>query len=406
MPTTNDRINSLLDENAKATALSYQKRVDELWNLLAATDAKITKLDAQLSTLNKQYAAATSDQQRAQIQANINLVQADKTKLVTVRYSYNIALQDANRALQNYLNTKPSVGSKQDILAPQGTGSSSSVTDNIYKYNAPMVKAMYFGKGIMADSLYGTKDNKGRPQHSSSSPSSVGLASLDSVVGEWGSVKGVRGVLRMDSYFVDQYLKSIKNPAGVKLDTQKYGFRFLYNPTTVSMAWQIMDKMDPTFPSQAQDPFSIVSTGLMSSSMEFDILLNRIEDLNLLTPTGGLKVANPYPKTVDPNDLRELYKRGTMYDIEYLFKTINGPHATQFTVFNGASADKAYLRPSPLELHLGSGMHYRVRVSNIAINHVIFNDRMVPVLSTVRLSLSRYVDGPQSYGADTSMKSK
>ena len=38
--------------------------------------------------------------------------------------------------------------------------------------------------------------------------------------------------------------------------------------------------------------------------------------------------ASPYGETVPIEDLQEIYRKGTMYDLEYLFKTINGPDNT------------------------------------------------------------------------------
>jgi hypothetical protein len=39
-------------------------------------------------------------------------------------------------------------------------------------------------------------------------------------------------------------------------------------------------------------------------------------------------------------------------------------------------------------------MRYKVRVQNLAINHAIFNARMVPIFSTVQLTVGRFNDGP------------
>jgi hypothetical protein len=59
------------------------------------------------------------------------------------------------------------------------------------------------------------------------------------------------------------------------------------------------------------------------------------------------------------------------------------------------------MRPTIVELHLGNAMRYRVRVSNFAVNHIMFNNRMVPILSSVQLTCSRFNDGPESTNATT-----
>jgi hypothetical protein len=83
-----------------------------------------------------------------------------------------------------------------------------------------------------------------------------------------------------------------------------------------------------------------------------------------------------------------------MHDLEYFFKTNNGPNGTFTSPYNGLTADSGWLRPSSMELHLGAGMRYRVRINEISINHAIFNARMVPILSTVRFVCGRFNDGP------------
>jgi hypothetical protein len=101
---------------------------------------------------------------------------------------------------------------------------------------------------------------------------------------------------------------------------------------------------------------------------------------------------SPYGENVSIEDQRSIYNKGTMYDIEYLFKTINGPHATFKSELNGTTADRGYMRMSILELHLGANLRYRVRISDLGINHTIFNSRMVPILSTVNFTCHRFID--------------
>jgi hypothetical protein len=104
---------------------------------------------------------------------------------------------------------------------------------------------------------------------------------------------------------------------------------------------------------------------------------------------------NPYPGFDDKSrveDLKTIYKKGTMYDLEYLFKVLNGPSATHQTILNGQSADWGFLIGTQVELFLGDGLRYLVRVNGINVNHTIFNDRMVPVISQVSISCGRYND--------------
>ena len=88
-----------------------------------------------------------------------------------------------------------------------------------------------------------------------------------------------------------------------------------------------------------------------------------------------------------------------MYDLEYLFKTIGGYNSQYNSTLNGITADKGWLMPLPVELHLGDGLRYLVRVSQLDLQHIIFNERMVPVLSTVNFTCTRYFDGPEMYSS-------
>jgi hypothetical protein len=58
-----------------------------------------------------------------------------------------------------------------------------------------------------------------------------------------------------------------------------------------------------------------------------------------------------------------------------------------------------------VELHLGAGLRYRVRISSLDVNHIIFNERMVPILSKVSIQCTRYYDSPLSSADKTAIKS-
>jgi len=81
-----------------------------------------------------------------------------------------------------------------------------------------------------------------------------------------------------------------------------------------------------------------------------------------------------------------------------------GLNATYKSTLNGSTADRGWLTAIPVELHLGDGMRYRVRISTLNVNHAMFNSRMVPILSTVDFTCHRYYDGPEITGNLTSSK--
>jgi hypothetical protein len=182
-----------------------------------------------------------------------------------------------------------------------------------------------------------------------------------------------------------------------KEDSTMYGFKFLYNPTEVNMGWGMLEGVDPNvIRSGAAGGLAPIS-GVGLSTIDFTLLLNRIGDMDFLDEEGRLELGatNPYPginTLVRQEDLKTIYKKGTMYDLEYLFRVINGPNAIHQTILNGKSADWGFLIGSQIELFLGDGLRYLVRLNGINVSHTIFNDRMVPVLSQVSLSCGRYND--------------
>jgi hypothetical protein len=81
-----------------------------------------------------------------------------------------------------------------------------------------------------------------------------------------------------------------------------------------------------------------------------------------------------------------------MYDLEYLFKAVNGPGGDYKSILRGQTSDVGWLNGVAVEFHLGKNLRYLCRINSISVNHAIFNERMVPTLTTVNISASRYYD--------------
>ena len=177
-----------------------------------------------------------------------------------------------------------------------------------------------------------------------------------------------------------------------------YGFKFLYNPTEVSMGWGIAEGVNPDVIQSGADGYIVpIGAGLNQSTVDFTLLLNRIGDMAYLDSNGRIPGADdPYPGNFNKlEDLKMIYKKGTMYDLEYLFRTINGPNASYQSSLNDKTADRGFLLGAQVELHLGDGLRYLVRIGSLSINHTVFNDRMVPILSNVQISCHRFYDPPR-----------
>lgn len=171
--------------------------------------------------------------------------------------------------------------------------------------------------------------------------------------------------------------------------TGLWGFRFLYNPTTISYNNQVDTSID-WFLNQ-QDPSRFFGGNM---TISFDLYLNRIADLATLRNVNGriISKSDDYPGfNFDEEDAKGLYYRGTEYDLEYLYRCVNGgPIPTSLTSEALPTADFGYIAGSPLWIHLHDNLRFKGSLVGLNVTHVSFSDRMVPMLSVVNLSFIRY----------------
>ena len=388
-PTQNARQKAISDAQKRATINTYKKQIEGIEKDIK-TQQDIIKV--RLKNIERYKEIINTSTNPVEILNARNGIIAERQIIAEANAKITRLMKDKNN-VQNQINKltnkKPVVPEKP---ATNGNSSTNTVTQEggdvefstEYKYNAPLVSGAYLGQGISADSIGGTLDTKGFP---------INAPVFTDAYSAWRGVSGGRGTIQMDR----QYVKNIANSQkeNLKIDKQMYGFKFLYNPTTVSMGWGVQANMDPDYMSSGEEIFNPISANLITSTVVFEVLLNRIADFNHLKSDGSLVGSYPYGQINVPiEERKQIYDRGTMYDLEYFFKTINGPRATFTSKYNGVTADAGWLLPSSLELHLGAGMRYRIRINEVSINHAIFNNRMVPILSTVRFVCGRYNDGP------------
>jgi hypothetical protein len=387
-PTQNARQKQIADAAKQATINTYKKQIEGIEKDIK-NEQKFIKINSQ--NIENWNIIINSSTNQTEIDNAITQRELQRKEIAASNARIIRWMKDKNN-IQNQINKltnkKPVVPQK-----PTTTSTTNTVTDQgsnyefsaEYKYNAPLVSGAYLGQGIAADSLTGGLDTKGF---------TINAPVFSDAYNAWRGVNGGRGTIQMDRKYVNVIAKT-SNGTTTKFDPQMYGFKFLYNPTTVSMAWGVQSMMDPNYESSGEDVFNPISAGLISSTIVFEIVLNRIGDFNHLNEDGSIRGTYPYGQIDVPvEDRKQIYKRGTMYDLEYFFKTINGPHGTFTSAYNGLTADSGWLRPSSMELHLGAGMRYRIRINEVAINHIIFNNRMVPILSKVQFTCGRYNDGP------------
>jgi hypothetical protein len=279
--------------------------------------------------------------------------------------------------------TKPDSNKKQKKIKPGAEDTPEPPAPQPftgYVYNLPMIQSAYF------------KQNS--PQGKTTTRGVTGAGNYTDARNMFGQESIAKGTIQMPLNLTNSAAWKFKT--GIyKEDSTMYGFKFLYNPTEVNMGWGMLEDVNPISVRRLQ--YAPIS-GVGLSTIDFTILLNRIGDMDFLDENGLAPGENPedvYPginTLVRQEDLKTIYRKGTMYDLEYLFRVINGPNAIHQTILNGKSADWGFLIGSQIELFLGDGLRYLVRLNGINVSHTIFNDRMVPVLSQVSLSCGRYND--------------
>jgi hypothetical protein len=276
-----------------------------------------------------------------------------------------------------------------------------------YQYNAPMVRDSEFNFPSLDDtSVFGHVD----------------LQAYENVKNAWvssyGNQKAAKGAFQMDRYLwkSSEAMKSVKSYLATQkqvVPTNMYGFRFLYNPQTIEMTWGQSSFTNNQALLQGLDTIHPIAPGSMASGITFTIPLNRIQDANYLNPDGSYAVPItsaqaqviptsvpievrpvnlPYFYDVPISERKLIYERGTMYDIEWLMKAINGWAFLDHTsdVSGLKTNDMGFILQFPVELHLGNAMRYRVQVTDIRITHIIFNPRMIPIFSQVTFTCRRF----------------
>jgi hypothetical protein len=199
----------------------------------------------------------------------------------------------------------------------------------------------------------------------------------------------------MDRYKQRDYVKglSLENMSGLRLgritmtDTvenfpllgeTRWGFRFLFNPPSWSGGQLFNRDIIPDFHS---DVPLVIAAGL--EMIQLSLLLDRVPDV-----MGQSVQTSDYLPEISEDRLRVLQKRGTNYDLEYLYRVSN---VNLLNTMDGQhTADIGVLLPNICMLTLGR-QRYRGRLTQIVANHVMFSPDMVPVRTEVAITFQRIV---------------
>jgi hypothetical protein len=192
--------------------------------------------------------------------------------------------------------------------------------------------------------------------------------------------------------------------SGTGFKTKKFnptGFQFLYNPASVDMMYSGMLGVDPNMETTGLDQFNPLGV-YTQATINFNILINRMFDFKYYDRQTGViadKYKNIpklyYPRQPELSEQRDIFKKGTMYDVEHLLRAVLGfgmPSYLGRNMADGQTADLGFITGIPVELHLGNNLRYLGNVTELRVSHVLFDERMVPIFTNLAISFARLVD--------------
>jgi len=350
-------------------------------------NTEISKVNSEIVELNKQKAIADENLRNANpllpgYDAALQAVNQLNSQIVAKQTQRNNLLEQKKRFTDLQKPKTKTTGKVTQAATPPST--TPKPYQGGFKYNAPMVSTAYLKSPSIQQEM------SGAPLYPAN------YANIESL---WQQSRSAKGTIQPSKLTVANIRNSAKEKNISLKDKNVYGFRFHYNPTTIAMGWGLNMDASPEYimgqGTQTAIPIALGSNTASNISME--IVLNRTHDLAYIDSNGNVS-GNPYPHS-KPNseDAKMIYNRGTMYDIEYLFRTIFGQDAVFNSAYNGLTADKGLMWMVPLQVSLGKGLNYLVRIRDLSLNHVMFNQRMVPIFTTVSLRLERFYDGPNAF---------
>lgn len=359
------------------------ERIAELKLNYTNISAKITSIESSIKKANAEYLAIEKSTRSA-----------SETYVQDGRERVKKALADAKKT-----NANPS-GNK-NTKAPPATEPPPPIA---VRFNAPMVTSAYFR----------TKNHSTNSLVARGAIPKSAASLIDSSFGDGNTNRGfiIPNKRAQDAAMAALDDKS-KATSGYKVP---FGFRFHYNPQFVQQSYGSITGISPELIESGKDKTNMITTPASSSSISITLYLNRIEDMNALatyavsketvldkdgkTPRTSVGKINSdadsllwYPEVVSAADRKLIKDFGTMYDLDFLFKAINGEMGGYKSPLRGVkTGDVGWLNGIAVEVHMGRKLRYLARVTNISVNHLQFTENMVPTLTTVVLTMARFHD--------------
>jgi len=197
----------------------------------------------------------------------------------------------------------------------------------------------------------------------------------------------------------DKKQNEIANVGAAQLD-RLWGFRFLFNPSYFNYSMNSNNQVDWTRPNE--NNAALVASGI-GGTISVNILIDRVADMATMKQWkkngGGSLPQGNYPVSMDAEQCAGILHRGTEYDLEYLFRVLNGN--PQKVILMGESpkdglellsANMGYITQLPFIFKISERQRYKVIMQGINVSHEMFTRDMVPIRTVVQINLERLPD--------------
>jgi hypothetical protein len=212
---------------------------------------------------------------------------------------------------------------------------------------------------------------------------------------------------QLASFYVDPEIIDLPDkkqgelPGGSAAQLEKlWGFRFMFNPQYISFNMSSNNQVDWTRPNE--NNAALVASGI-GGSITLNILLDRVADMSTMkqwqASGGGSLPQGIYPVSMDAEQCAGILHRGTEYDLEYLFRVVNGN--PQKVILMGESpkdglellsANMGYMTQLPFIFKISERQRYKVIMQSINVEHSMFTRDMIPIRTVVQIGLERLPD--------------
>jgi hypothetical protein len=235
-----------------------------------------------------------------------------------------------------------------------------------------------------------------------------------------GSVDKYRRGRIWSAYKANTYITDAqgnKNWSKDNLEGNGFGFQFLWNPDNLTTSVAVT--MDAT-PNQNDQWLGAVGLFPATEQFSISVRLDRTNDFARagarfgrpqklakgdpqsndfisesqiidLLPEYKVKDSFTMPDSVKISNLKDLFQRGTLGDLEYLFMAINGkgpsPSSNWVNPRGIETANIGWLQPNLVHIDIGP-LSYLGWVTNLSITHTMFTQDMIPIRTDLQMSFN------------------